>query len=154
MSLILNLFLNPAFPFQLIELALDLWKYSHCVNAVSCLIIFLVMMVDPPPFLQGSHAARYGQLTGIGFLSVGIQSYYALESQGLESTEMKEAAISATLSVVVYMLGFATLTWPLRIKKNSPPISAAEKFFCALAVVTSVGMIPSIVFFVTETAKN
>ncbi len=142
----MSLYVNPTFVFQLPEISLDLWKYSHTVNAVACLIIFAVMIFDTPKFLQGSHAARYGQLTGFGFLSIAIQSYYSLSSQGAAPAPLTEAAVSATLSVLVYMLGFATLTWPLRIAKNSPPICGPEKFFVVLAFLTSAGMIPALLF--------
>ena len=125
--------------------ALDLWQYSHYVNTVSSLIIFIVMTVIPPAFLQGSQAARYGQLTAIGFLTVAIQSYHCTSAMRTESMFLTESAIVGTIVVVMYNLSFYTLTWPARIAENSPAISGAEKFFASLAVVTSIGMVPALV---------
>jgi len=91
--------------------AIDLWKLSQYTNAVSCLIIFLVMMIDPPAFLRDGQKARYGQMSAFGFLAIAIQSYYSVTAQGTESEVMTEAAVSATIAVLVYNLGIAALTW-------------------------------------------
>ena len=128
--------------------ALDLWQYSHYVNTVSSVIIFIAMMMTPRAFRQGSQEARYGQLTAIGFLTIAIQSYHCASALEAESIFLPQSGIIGTIVALVYTLSFYTVTYPAR---TSPAINGAEKFFSSLAVVTSVGMVPALVLeFIRE----
>jgi len=127
--------------------ALALWKYSHNTNLVCSLLSSSMLVMMPPSFLKGSQATRYAQLCGVGFLNVAFQSYSAVSSMEADSSSspaLTEAAFVATLAAIIYNIAFATMTWPMRIHDNSPPMNGAEKFFVSLAVVYSVGMIPAL----------
>ena len=131
--------------------ALDLWQYSHYVNTVSSVIIFIAMMMTPRAFRQGSQEARYGQLTAIGFLTIAIQSYLCASALEAESIVLPQSGIVGTIVALVYTLSFYTVTYPGRTAKTFPAINGAEKFFSSLAVVSSVGMVPALVLeFIRE----
>lgn len=123
------------------NVALDAWKYSHYTNTIASALTFLALLGDPPRFLKGSQAKRYAQLVGFGFLAVAIQSYHCASVVG---PILNEAESMITYTAILFNVAFATLTWPMRIAENSPAINAAEKFFSALAVITSVGMVPAL----------
>ena len=126
------------------SLALNVWKYSHYVNIGASVLSLLALVFSPPSFLKGSQALRYGQLTGFGFLSIAVQSYLCASGLNADASFLTEHAVTTTATVIIYNVAFFTLTWPMRIAENSPAINAAEKFFTALAIILSVGMVPAL----------
>ena len=128
------------------SLALVLFQYSHYVNVVASLVLFLKMVFFTPTILRCGQRKRYGQLIGFGFLSVALQSYHCVSSLVREDLTQVLSTMGPTVfNIVLFNVAFATLTWPLRITQKYPTMKGAEKFFSALAILTSVGMMPALI---------